>query len=183
MSDLSITSALNAINQTSSVSTSRITGTGATTGASTLAGLSQTGDSTSISPAGKLFSDLLALQQSDPAKFKSILSDISSKLTSAAQSSGVNADESNILNDLSSVLQQVSDTGDLSLLLPKKHHDHHAHKTQSAGGNQQTNLLQLLNNNTQQTTGTTSSSSIQDILSSLVSAISGSTSAATSTAV
>ena len=180
MSNLSITSSLYPITQTSSVTTSKVGAAGATSIADILGGAKQTGDTKSISPAGQLFSDLQALQQSDPAKFKQVLADIAKQLNSASQATGTSSSESKILSDLANTLQQVSDTGDLSSLLPKK--KHHAHHAQAAG-NQQANLLQLLNNNNNGTQQTTGSTSIQDILSSLVSAVSGTASAATSSAV
>ncbi len=169
VNNLSITSSPNPISQTSTVSTSRV-GAGAGTSAATLlAGTNPAGDTKTISPAGQLFADLQALQQSDPAKFKQVLTDIANKLSSLSQQSGTSSSTSQILTDLSKSLEQVANSGDITQLLPKKH-AHHAHQAaSSAASNQPSNLLQLLNNGTGQTG---SSTSIQDILNSLVSAVS-----------
>ncbi|WP_020469834.1 hypothetical protein [Zavarzinella formosa] len=172
MSNLSITSSYYSITATSNVSTSKTGAACQTSGASSAAGASQTGDTQTISPAGQLFSDLQALQQSDPTKFKDILSDIANKIGGLASSSDSSSPESKILTDISSALQNVADTGDVSQLLPKggKHHGHHA---QQASGAQQTNLLQLLNSTSQTSSSSdTSGTSFQDLLNSLVQSVS-----------
>lgn len=168
MSNLSITSSTYSIGATSTVGTSRIGTQTETTDVGAAGGSHQCGDTKSLSPAGKLFSDLQALQQSDPAKFKSILSDISSKLSGLAKQGDANSPETQILNDLSQLLDQVSQSGDLSQLLPPKPKKSHHAYAKPAEQSQQANLLQLLNGNSQ---SSSVSSSTQDILATLVQSV------------
>jgi hypothetical protein len=97
---------------------------------------SRTG-SASVSPVGKLFSQLAQLQQSDPARFKTVLTDIANKLQAAGQQDG--GAQGQALADLASKFQQAAQTGDLSSLKPAHHHHGHhrgaaAYQQTSAAG-------------------------------------------------
>jgi hypothetical protein len=106
----------------------QLLGTGATSTASGAAG-----DSARISGLGKLFAELQALQSQDPAKFKSVLTDISTQLQNAAKQ--VTGGQADFLTKLADQFQTAANTGDLSSLRPAHHgHGHHAHATYNAQG-------------------------------------------------
>ena len=79
--------------------------------------------SSQVSPWAQLLSRLQQLQQTDPSKLSSVLTDISNKLqTEAQQTGGV---EGQALSNLASKFQQAAQTGDLSGIRPHHHHGHH----------------------------------------------------------
>lgn len=87
------------------------------------------GDSTSMSKLGSFMTKLSALEQSDPAKAKQVLSTIASKLNEAA--STATGDQATHLKDLAAKFSTAADTGDLSGIQPPQgggghHHHHHA---------------------------------------------------------
>jgi hypothetical protein len=99
-----------------------------TSGSSSVGGTgSLTGDRANISGPGKLLGQLLALQSSDPAKFKQVAADIASALQIAAATQPTDTTANQFLTDLANQFQTVSTTGDLSALLPPKHGHHHLH--------------------------------------------------------
>lgn len=70
----------------------------------------------SLSKGGELMQQLSELQQSDPAKFKQVVDQISQKFSEVASSkTGAEADG---LARLANAFQKVSETGDLSALRP-----------------------------------------------------------------
>ena len=92
--------------------------------------------SSQVSPWAQLLSRLQQLQQTDPSKLSSVLTDISNKLTTDAQATG--GVEGQALSNLASKFQQAAQTGDLSSLQPTQHrhgghHHHHAGAYQQAG--------------------------------------------------
>ena len=80
----------------------------------------------SVSPLAQVLSQLQQLQQTNPAKFTSVLTDIANKLHAAAQQEG--GPQGQRLADLADRFQQAAQTGDLSALRPAhRHHHHHSH--------------------------------------------------------
>ena len=93
--------------------------------------------SASVSSVGKLFSQLAQLQQTDPDKFKTVLTDIANKLQAAGQQDG--GAQGQALANLASKFQQAAQTGNLSSLKPAHHHHGHhrgaaAYQQASAAG-------------------------------------------------
>ena len=82
-------------------------------------------DSAAVSGPGAMMSKLKSLQESDPAKFKQTMTEISTKLTEAASSS-TDPKEKQALTDLAAKFQAAGDSGDLSALAPKKTERAHA---------------------------------------------------------
>jgi hypothetical protein len=84
-----------------------------------------TGAATSVSPFAQLLSQLQQLQQTDPAKLKTVLTDVANALQGAAQQAG---SQGQFLAGVASRFQEAAQTGDLSLLQPAgRHHGHHHH--------------------------------------------------------
>jgi flagellar motor switch protein FliG len=100
---------------------------------------------THVSKMGDLMSQLQQLSQSDPAKFKQVMAEISDKLKAQAGDATGKAD---FLNKLADKFSQASQTGDMSALKPPQaqqgagaahhHHGHHAHAATYANTAQQT---------------------------------------------
>ncbi len=117
---------------------------------------SSQGDSVNVSQASQLFSQLQQLQQSDPDKFKQVLTNIASELQSAAQ--GKSGFEAQTLSDLATKFQNVANGGDISQLKPPsssnsdqytqqgavstKHHHGHHHGTSGT----QNDIKQVMSN-------------------------------------
>lgn len=85
--------------------------------------------SVGISKPAQEMKKLAALQQSDPAKFKEVVSQIADQLSQAASSqTGAAADK---LNEMADKFEKAADSGDLSSLQPPAHKGggggHHAH--------------------------------------------------------
>ena len=85
------------------------------------------GDTTQVSGPGQLLAKLKQLQQSDPTKFKQVMS----KLTDALKTDTQNATDpkdQKMLSDLAAKFDQAGQSGDLSSLTPQgAHHGHHHH--------------------------------------------------------
>jgi hypothetical protein len=75
-------------------------------------------DSSTISPAGQILSQLEQLQQKDPAKLKQVLSQIAQQLNTAAQLNGPGS-QGDALARLATRFKSASQTGDLSRLKPR----------------------------------------------------------------
>jgi hypothetical protein len=88
------------------------------------------GDSTSMSKLGSFMTKLSALEKSDPAKAKQVLSTIASKLNEAA--STATGDQATHLKDLAAKFSKAADTGDLSGIQPPQGGGHHHHKAAAA---------------------------------------------------
>ena len=89
------------------------------------------GDTTTMSGPGALLSKLKQLQQSDPAKFKEVMSTIAGKLKDASDAS-TDPQEKKALADLSTKFDAAGQSGDLSGLAPTKHKGgHHHHRRAS----------------------------------------------------
>ncbi|MGD0822742.1 MAG: hypothetical protein ABSA71_18580 [Desulfomonilia bacterium] len=113
-------------------------------------------DSVNVSQASQLFSQLQQLQQSDPDKFKQVMTNIAGELQSAAQ--GKSGFEAQTLSDLATKFQNVANGGDISQLMPPtqsssdqytqqgsvsaKHHHGHHHGTSGA----QNDIKQVMSN-------------------------------------
>jgi hypothetical protein len=69
-----------------------------------------------ISRGGQFLSKLQSLKQSDPAKFKNLLTQISNQLSAAAQQAGTGTTQGQFLSDLAARFQNVANGGDLSQL-------------------------------------------------------------------
>lgn len=96
--------------------TNRSTSTSTTSSAT---GTTDTEDSASISDPGELFAKLQQLQESDPDKFKELMTSIADQLTSAAADQD-DEQASSMLTDLASKFSSAAETGDLSSLQPPK---------------------------------------------------------------
>ena len=97
-------------------------------------------DSTQLSPMASLLNQLQQLQQSDPDKFKSVMSSIADTLKNDAQNaSGPTAQR---LNALADKFSQAAQSGQMPDLQPKgqegasghQHHHHQVRSYQSSGG-------------------------------------------------
>jgi HSP90 family molecular chaperone len=93
-------------------------------------------DSNDMSAFAKLMSELQQLQQSDPDKFKSVMSDIAKTLKTDAQNA--TGSQATFLNNLSSKFDQAAQTGQMPDLQPKAqsaggghHHHHHVQSYQA----------------------------------------------------
>ena len=95
-------------------------------GASTANGPASSVD---ISKQAQLFSKLQSLSESDPTKFKQLMTDAANKLKSAADNS-TDSQQQQFLTDLASKFQKAADTGDASAIQPE-HHGHHRGSGQS----------------------------------------------------
>jgi len=102
-----------------------------------------------ISPAANFLSLLQQLQQSNPAQFQKVVTNIGNKLTqaaNAAQSSG-NTTLANQLNQLASQFQNAASTGQLPPAQALQqaglggHHHHGHHGSGRSGQSAQSNLL------------------------------------------
>jgi len=107
------------------------TSTPATTSASgtssSAASATSSGDTTQVSGPGQLLAKLKQLQQSDPAKFKQVMSKLTDALKTDAQNATDPKDQK-FLNDLASKFDAAGQSGDLSTLGPQgAHHGHHHH--------------------------------------------------------
>lgn len=100
--------------------------------------------SASISKPAELLSKLKQLEQTDPAKFKQVVTQLSSDLkTAAGKATGAQAD---FLNKMADGFAQAATTGDLSAMQPPQggppggqaqgagHHHHHHHGGGAPGG-------------------------------------------------
>ena len=87
------------------------------------------GDTTAVSNIGQFMTKLKALEQSNPAQAKQVLTAIASKLNDAAGSA--TGDEATHLKALADKFTKAADTGDLSGIQPPAgghHHHHHGAK-------------------------------------------------------
>ncbi|HLJ97696.1 MAG TPA: hypothetical protein VKU02_31330, partial [Gemmataceae bacterium] len=74
-------------------------------------------DSAQISGPGKVLSQLQQLRAQDPAKFKTVVTNIASQLQAAAKQQG-QTPEGQFLSDLANKYQAVANGGSLALLQP-----------------------------------------------------------------
>jgi hypothetical protein len=121
---------------------------------------------TSLSPQAQLLSQL---QQNDPAKLETILTDIADKLQAAAQQDG--GSQGQALSNLASKFQQAAQTGDLSSLRPTHHH-HHGHHHGAAAYQQasgQTDPLQAAGASGSASNGADVGSQVRDIIRQVIS--------------
>ena len=179
-----------------SILTSAIQGTGLTTdsannslgsvGASSTVSLQP--DNNQLSPFAQLMSELQKLQQSDPAKYQQVTSQIATNLQTAAQTATAagNTTAATQLSQLSNDFNNASKSGqlpnvqDLAQAVGGHHHHHHHHAepastdptstsgTSSTGSTSQTlsQLLGAYQTNTPQTGATDPMSIIMSTLSS-----------------
>jgi hypothetical protein len=103
-----------------------------TTAASTTS-TSSASDSVGVSKFAQLMQQLQQLQTSNPAEFKTVMSDAATQLKAAAAQQ-TDPGKATFLNNLSDRFQKAADTGDLSALKPQGgiagaygHHGHHGH--------------------------------------------------------
>lgn len=88
-------------------------------------------DSTSVSRRGQLMAELKSLQQSDPAKFKQVMADMSSQLKDAAKNA--TGDDAARLNKMAADFDQAAQTGQMPAKAAHGHH-HHAKKAEGQQG-------------------------------------------------
>ena len=110
--------------------------TQATATASTAVGGAATTDSAQLSPMASLLNQLQQLQQTDPDKFKSVMSSIADTLKTDAQNA--TGPQAKRLNDLADKFSQAAQTGQMPDLQPpgqqqgaSGHHHHHHHQVSS----------------------------------------------------
>jgi hypothetical protein len=119
ISSISSLASTSAVSSVQFQAASQVAGTDSTSG----------GDTTAMSSIGKFMTKLSALEQSDPAQAKQVLSTIASKLNDAA--STATGDQATHLKDLAAKFSTAADTGDLSGIQPPQgggqHHHHHHH--------------------------------------------------------
>jgi len=151
--------------------------------AASSSGSSATGaDSTDLSQAGQLFSQLQSLATSNPSEFKQVTAAISQQLTQAASQQTGSA--ATALTNLAKKFQEASQTGSAAGLAPTKHHGGHHH---GGGGGGLSALLSSASSTTQAATSAYSSQSqtqdpFDQVLSIIQNALSGSGSSSTTTA-
>jgi hypothetical protein len=168
-----------------SVNIDQITSLGSVaSSASTTAGVDADGDhdgsgtgSTRVSAFAQILSQLQSLQQTDPTKLKTVLSDIAKQLQVTAQQDGGSQGQS--LSNLAAKFQQAAQTGDLSSLKPTHHHHHHgAGAYQQASG--QNPLSPVGGSNPSASPVTEQHSQVLDIINEVIAQDLGTTSAAAS---
>jgi hypothetical protein len=110
--------------------------TQATATASTAVGGAATTDSAQLSPMAALLNQLQQLQQTDPTKFKSVMSNIAATLTTDAQNA--TGPQAQHLTELADKFSQAAQTGQMPDLQPpgqqqgaSGHHHHHHHQVSS----------------------------------------------------
>ena len=131
--------------------------TQATATASTAVGGAATTDSAQLSPMASLLNQLQQLQQTDPDKFKSVMSSIADTLKTDAQNA--TGPQAKRLNDLADKFSQAAQTGQMPDLQPpgqqpgaSGHHHHHPVKSYQDGtgtsassqGKPSTDLAQII---------------------------------------
>ena len=126
----------------SNYGTDRLTANQAAATASTTVGGVAASDSTQISPMASLLAQLQQLQQTDPDKFKSVMSSIADTLkTDAQNATGPKAQR---LSALADKFSQAAQTGQMPDLQPKDQSHgasgapHHHHQVQSYQGGSST---------------------------------------------
>jgi len=77
-----------------------------------------TTESLDLSEPGKIFNKLKELSESDPEKFKTVMTEIADEIQNAAESSS-DENESNMLMKVAEGFQNAAESGDLSEALPK----------------------------------------------------------------
>ena len=76
-------------------------------------------DSSGVSSMADFMSYLQSLEESDPTKFKTVMTSLSKQVTEAADSSTTSdGGEAGFLKDMAQKLQEAADTGDVSVLQP-----------------------------------------------------------------
>jgi hypothetical protein len=106
-------------------------------------GAGGTTDAAALSQAGQLLGQLETLKQQDPTKFKQLLNQIATQLSTAAQQQSPGA-QADLLNQMARRFQHAAQTGDLSALESggARHHRHAA--AQAYGQSQPLNSLAML---------------------------------------
>jgi hypothetical protein len=101
----------------------------------TATGGTATTDSAQLSPMASLLNQLQQLQQTDPEKFKSVMSSVADTLKADAKNA--TGPQAQRLNDLADKFSQAAQTGQMPDLQPKGQqqgasgHHHHHHQVQS----------------------------------------------------
>ncbi len=122
-----------------------------------------------VSPFAQILNQLQGLSQSNPAEFKSVMSEISGKLSAVAQTAG--GSQGQALSNLAAKFQQASQTGTLA---PLTHHHVHAkgaaalyaHANSSASNNSSSiaaEINSIISQTLNQATGNTGSSTSSGI--------------------
>jgi hypothetical protein len=130
-----------------SILTSAITSTGLTTNSannslstSAASSISQAPDNSQLSPFAQLMSELQKLQQTDPAKYQQVTSQIATNLETAAQTATAAGDTTKAaqLTQLATDFTDASKSGqlpnmqDLAKAVGGGHHHHHHHHVEAA---------------------------------------------------
>ena len=128
---------INSINSNYGINTPDMNQTATTQSATT--GSIATTDSAQISPMASLLNQLQQLQQTDPDKFKSVMSSIADTLKADAQNA--TGSKAQHLTELANKFDQAAQTGQMPDLQPKgqqqgatgHHHHHHQVKSYQEG--------------------------------------------------
>ena len=124
-----LTSAIQSTGLTTNSAHRRLNGTGA------LSSVAQTTDNSQLSPFAQLMSELQKLQQTDPAKYQQVTSQIATNLQTAAQTATASGDTTKaaqltqLATDFSNASKsgQLPDMQDLAQAIGGGHHHHHHH--------------------------------------------------------
>jgi hypothetical protein len=164
-------------------------GTGLTTktNGNSLSGIGQTSDNSQLSPFAQMLSTLQQLQQSDPAKYKQVTSQIAANLQNAANTATANGNttQAGQLNQLATDFTNASQNNtlpnvqDLAQAISGGHmHHHHHHAAPSSSDSSASsatspnNLSQLISAFSANSTSATGNTSL-DPLSIITSTLSG----------
>jgi hypothetical protein len=166
-----LTSAVHSTGMTTGTANNSLSGVGA------LSSASLQPDNNQLSPFAQLMSELQKLQQSDPAKYQQVTSQIATNLQTAAQTATAagNTSAATQLNQLSSDFANASKSGqlpsvqDLAQAIGGHHHHHHhaeAASNDPAGTSSASQLLAAFQTNGAQSSSTDPMSIIMSTLSS-----------------
>ena len=110
--DISSTTGISSLGAQLTINTSNASGTDATSGS----GIGPAA-TTAFSGPGQMFQKLQQLAQSDPTKFKEVVTDMAKAIRADAQNQ--TGEAATRLNDFASKLDQAAASGDLSAFAPK----------------------------------------------------------------
>ena len=167
------------INSVSSISTvldiQSVTTPSSSPASATDASAATSGVTVDISKPGQLMSELTALAQSDPTKFKSVTADIAKQLQDAASSQG--GSSASFLDKLAGKFSAASQSGSAADLAPSgKAHGHH----HGGGGHHLVHASASASDGSTAAPGTGPNDSVAQLVQGIISSALGTSAAATS---